>query len=91
MSRLTLGSRSACTLPCKWTFLAHEQPGWQTDFLQTVGLEDLLAKGALPAEAGPIGTDLGPLLPNAAAELGLTVRCRVGQGLIDAHAGALAA
>ena len=26
-------ARSECTLTCKWTYLAHEQEGWQADFL----------------------------------------------------------
>ncbi|MBK1662964.1 ribulokinase [Rhodospirillum rubrum] len=83
--------RSQCTLTCKWTYLAHEPTGWQGDFLETVGLGDLLARGALPERATPIGQDLGFLTEAAAAALGLTTRCRVGAGLIDAHAGALGA
>ncbi len=82
-------ARSQCTLTCKWTYLAHEAHSWQRDFLDTVGLGDMPGKGALPERASPIGTDLGPLTPAAAALLGLTPRCRVGVGLIDAHAGAL--
>ncbi|NIA68342.1 FGGY-family carbohydrate kinase [Pelagibius litoralis] len=81
--------RSQCTLACKWTYLGHEAPGWQQDFFQQIGLPDLLARGQLPAQASPIGTDLGPLTPEAAAALGLTTACRVAAGLIDAHAGAL--
>ena len=81
-------ARSHCTLTCKWTWIGGAG-GWQHDFLASVGLEDLLDRGGLPVEASPIGTDLGPLTPSAAAELGLTTRCRVGVGLIDAHAGAL--
>src|SRR5690606_3100716 len=74
---------------CKWTYLAHESPSWQRDFLETVGIADMLERGNLPETASPIGSDLGPLTPAAAAVLGLTPRCRVGVGLIDAHAGAL--
>lgn len=82
-------ARSACTVTCKWTYLAHEEPGWQRDFLAAMGVEDLTERGALPGTASAIGTDLGPLLPEAAQALGLTTGCRVGAGLIDAHAGAL--
>jgi len=82
-------ARSQCTLTCKWTYLAHESPSWQPDFLAKVGLSDMLERGNLPEHASPIGTDLGPLTPAAAAVLGLTPRCRVGVGLIDAHAGTL--
>lgn len=82
-------ARSACTLTCKWTYLGHKTPGWQTSFLQQAGLDDLIARGSLPAQANPIGTDLGPLTEQAAADLGLSQTCRVATGLIDAHAGAI--
>ena len=82
-------TRSQCTLTCKWTWVGQDG-GWQPDFLATVGLADMLERGALPEQASPVGSDLGPLTETAAAELGLTPRCRVGAGLIDAHAGALA-
>ena len=82
-------ARSQCTLTCKWTYLGHEEPGWQRDFLAAMGLEDMLERGGLPERAVPIGSDLGPLTAAAAADLGLTTGCRVGAGLIDAHAGAL--
>src|SRR5690606_6753437 len=36
-----------------------------------------------------VGSDLGPLTEQAARELGLTTRCRVAAGMIDAYAGAL--
>ncbi|MET3924336.1 FGGY-family pentulose kinase [Devosia sp. 2618] len=81
-------ARSQSTLTCKWTYLAHSD-GWQHDFLARVGLEDLMQKAALPERASEIGTDLGALSTEAAAELGLTTSCHVGVGLIDAHAGAL--
>jgi FGGY-family pentulose kinase len=81
--------RSACTLTCKWTYLAHEDPGWRDDFLRAVGLGDLRERGRLPERASPIGKPVGPLTPEAAEQLGLTTGCTVGIGLIDAHAGAL--
>lgn len=81
--------RSQSTLTCKWTYLAHDSQPWRQDFLETLGLDDLLGKAALPAAASPVGHDLGPLTTAAAAALGLTTECRVGAGLIDAHAGAL--
>ncbi len=82
-------ARSQCTLTCKWTYLAHERPSWQADFFDAVGIPDMVERGHLPETASAIGTDLGPLTPQAAEELGLTTACRVGAGLIDAHAGAL--
>lgn len=82
-------SRSQCTLTCKWTYLAHEVPGWRRDFLDTVGMGDLLERSGLPESASPVGRSLGPLTAVAAASLGLTQACQVGVGLIDAHAGAL--
>jgi FGGY-family pentulose kinase/HAD superfamily hydrolase (TIGR01509 family) len=84
-------ARSACTLTCKWTYLAHEGQGWQPDFLASVGLDDLLERAGLPERASPISQALGPLSAAAAIKLGLTRRCAVGVGLIDAHAGALGA
>jgi len=83
--------RSCCTVTCKWTYLAHEHPGWKTDFLKAMGLGDLLERAALPDVASPVGGLLGTLTAAAAADLGLTTACSVGAGLIDAHAGALAA
>jgi FGGY-family pentulose kinase len=82
-------ARSCCTVTCKWTYLAHEEPGWQDDFLTTVGLPDLRERTAVPARASAIGTPLGKLTADAAADLALTTSCTVGCGLIDAHAGAL--
>ena len=82
-------ARSQSTLTCKWTYLGHTQAGWQTDFLDRVGLHDLVEKAALPAAASPVGANLGSLTQSAADDLGLTIACQVGAGLIDAHAGAL--
>lgn len=82
-------ARSQCTLTSKWTYLAHEEPAWQGNFLAHMGLGDLIERAALPLRATPVGADLGPLTPEAAAALGLTTATRVAVGLIDAHAGAL--
>jgi FGGY-family pentulose kinase len=82
-------ARSCCTVTCKWTYLAHQQPGWQDDFLAAIGLPDLRERTAAPARASAIGARLGKLTPDAAADLALTTSCTVGCGLIDAHAGAL--
>jgi FGGY-family pentulose kinase len=82
-------ARSQSTLTCKWTYLAHKPTCWQPDFLAQVGLADLLDKAALPTQASPVGANLGGLTAQAANDLGLTIACQVGAGLIDAHAGAL--
>ena len=82
-------ARSQCTLTCKWTYLAHEKTGWQQDFFEAVGLDDMLERGQLPGRASPVGTDLGPLTARSAQDLGLTEDCRVATGVIDAYAGAL--
>jgi len=82
-------ARSQCTLACKWTYLAHEEPGWRGDFFEAVGIPDVLERGGLPERASPVGADLGALTAEAAEALGLTTACRVGAGLIDAFAGAV--
>ena len=81
--------RSHCALACKWTFGAGGEAGWNTGFLDAVGLSDLLARGGLPERTRPVGSDLGPPTPQAAEALGLTTECRVAAGMIDAYAGAL--
>jgi len=81
---------SACTITCKWTYLNHEAQGWQSDLLQAVGLADLPERAQLPQRPFAIGSVAGNLSASAAADLGLTVQCVVGVGLIDAHAGGLA-
>src|SRR5206468_6143099 len=80
---------SACTITCKWTYLNHEEPGWQADLLDAIGLSDLRARAQLPPRPFPIGSVAGKLTAAAAKELGLTEQCVVGVGLIDAHAGGL--
>ncbi|RTL93414.1 MAG: ribulokinase [Hyphomicrobiales bacterium] len=82
-------ARSQCTLTAKWTYLAHEEKSWRRDFFELVGLGDLFEHASLPEKASPVGADIGSLTAAAAAELGLTEKCRVGAGVIDAYAGAL--
>ncbi len=82
--------RSACTLTCKWGYLPQDNPSWDADFLAAIDLTDLQARTAVPDRAVEIGTDLGPLTAQAAADLGLPTSVRVAAGMIDAHAGALA-
>lgn len=84
-------ARSRCTLTAKWNYLAHKEQGWRQDFLQQIGLEDLLARGHLPEETTPVGESVGKLTPQAAEALGLTTDCHVSAGMIDAYAGALGA
>ncbi|MDO9414979.1 FGGY-family carbohydrate kinase [Pararhizobium sp.] len=81
--------RSRCTLTAKWNFLAHEKSGWQDGFLNAIGLTDLRERGGLPETTSPVGTSVGHLTAEAAADLGLDTGCQVGTGLIDAYAGAL--
>ncbi len=83
-------ARGRCALASKWGWREPPQ-GWPRDFLAAVGLEDMIDRAGLPETAAPVGADLGPLSAEAAADLGLTPRCRVASGMIDAHAGALGA
>jgi FGGY-family pentulose kinase len=80
---------SACTLTCKWTYLNHENPGWQADFLAKIGLDGVWEKLRIPAKAAQLGDRAGSLSAEAAAELGLEPGIAVAVGLIDAHAGGL--
>jgi D-ribulokinase len=84
-------ARSACTVTCKWTYLAHERR-WSRDFFESVGLGALAEAGfarvgAKVVEPGvALGEGLGVA---AAAAMGLRPGVPVGAGMIDAHAGAL--
>ena len=84
-------SRSACTVACKWTYLAHERR-WDEAYFDAIGLGDLATEGF--ARIGPRIVDPGTPLANglsseAAAAMGLVAGTPVGAGLIDAHAGGL--
>ena len=82
-------ARSACTVTCKWNFLAHEQR-WSDSYFERVGLGDFVSEGyaRIGTEIVVPGTPLGRGLTGAAAsELGLREGTPVGASLIDAHAG----
>jgi L-ribulokinase len=81
--------RSRCTLTAKWNYVAHEKPAWKADFLNMIGLGDLLVRATLPEETVPAGGVIGHLSDRAADDLGLDTGCMVAAGLIDAYAGAL--
>ncbi len=82
-------ARSACTVTCKWTYLAHEER-WDETYFRLIGLGDLADDGfaRIGTEIVPGAEPLGNgLTAQAAAELGLDPGTPVGAGLIDAHAG----
>ena len=64
-------------------------PAWSEDFFSQIGLAELLEKAGLPDAATPVASRLGALTPRAAEALGLTTRCIVSAGLIDAYGGAI--
>ena len=84
-------TRSACTVTCKWTYLAHEDR-WDASFFEQIGLGALAQaefKHIGQTIAAP-GTSLAHgLTKTAAAQMGLIAGIPVGAGLIDAHAGGI--
>lgn len=84
-------ARSACTVTCKWTYLAHENR-WDEAYFRAIGLGALAEEGfaRIGTEVVSPGAALGGGLTEAAArELGLKVGTTVAAALIDAHAGGL--
>lgn len=84
--------RSACTVTCKWTYVASEG-GWSESYFRAIGLGDLADENfrRIGARVVEPGTALGHgLTPEAAEALGLQPGTAVAAGLIDAHAGGLA-
>ena len=82
-------TRSACTVTCKWTYLAHEDR-WDNSYFEQIGLEELANEGfaRIGQKIVAPGTALANGLTAAAAQaLGLTPGTPVGAALIDAHAG----
>ncbi len=89
-------TRSLCSMTCKWTYLAHEasagRPGWQADFLEAAGLEELAREKYIRVgqDVRPMGEAIGKgLSEKAAQELGLAAGTKVGASIIDAHAGGI--
>ncbi|KGJ08402.1 FGGY-family carbohydrate kinase [Paracoccus sphaerophysae] len=83
--------RSACTVTCKWTYLAHEGR-WDAGYFRAIGLGVLADEGfrRIGARIVSPGTALAAgLTAEAAGQLGLPAGTPVGAGLIDAHAGGL--
>lgn len=81
--------RSACTVTCKWTYLAHEDR-WDAQYFNAIGLGDLAEQGFRRIGKSVVhpGTALGSGLTQGAAEaMGLRAGTAVAAGLIDAHAG----
>ena len=83
-------ARSQCTLTCKWTYLAHETPGWQPDFLARHRPPRPPRPRRPPRRRQPHRHRPRPAdARRPPRDLGLTPATRVAAGLIDAHAGAL--
>lgn len=85
-------ARSACTVTCKWTYLAHEKR-WDPSYFRAIGLGVLADEGfrRIGTEVVEPGHRIGSgLATKAAGELGLAPGTPVAAGLIDAHAGGLA-
>ncbi len=81
--------RSACTVTCKWTYLAHEDR-WDADYFNAIGLGDLAEQGFRRIGQNVVhpGTALGAGLTDESAKaMGLRPGTAVAAGLIDAHAG----
>ncbi len=75
-------ARSACTVTCKWTYLAHESR-WDADYFRAIGLGDLADDGfaRIGAEVVHPGTALGQgLTAEAAAAMGLRPGTAVARG-----------
>lgn len=85
-------TRSACTVTCKWTYLAHEER-WDDSYFHQIGLPELAAEdyARIGQKIAAPGTALANgLTERAARELGLAPGTPVGAALIDAHAGGVA-
>src|SRR5215831_7607011 len=50
-----------CTTVCKWTYMGHEEHGWDVGFFSTIGLGDLVDDGfaRIGAKVRPMGERVG--------------------------------
>jgi FGGY-family pentulose kinase len=83
-------TRSICTMTAKWNYLSHTEEGWTREFLDHAGLADLGTRAGITDIPAQVGTCVGVLTASAAQSLGLTTRCKVAAGMVDAFAGQLA-
>lgn len=81
-------ARSLCTVVCKWTY-DGSGARWDRDFFNAIGLSDIFLHDRVVDDIRPMGSHVGNLTPEAASDLGLSVSCAVGIGIIDAHSGGL--
>jgi len=85
MHRLTgkLTASISTTSP-RW-YYDRPNGGWPTSFYESFGLEDVLEK--FPKEVLDLGIHVGPLLPEAARDMGIASGIPVGEGGSDAFVG----
>ena len=82
--------RSHSSMASKWGYGPQAPGARPDDFYAKIGLSDLTIKAGLPERSHPIQHAVGALSEAAAKALGLTTRCIVAPGLVDAYAGAAA-
>ena len=81
-------ARSLCTTVCKWLYDSRKR-GWDRSFFKTIGLSELLSRGAIGTQVLPMGSYAGVLTAQAAHDLDLSPATKVAVGIIDAHAGGI--
>ncbi len=81
--------RSLCSVVAKWPY--EEDAGWFGDYLDAIGLSDLLDRVDADLPVCTPGAVAGRLAPAVARSMGLATGIPVAIGLVDAFAGALGA
>lgn len=79
-----VGNLNNCA--CRWYYDAYNG-GFPKSLYEKIGLLDVLDK--FPQEIVPVGTNMGTISPEAAAQLGLSEKTIVGMGGVDAFIGML--
>ena len=85
-------TRSLCSTVCKWTYLGHEEQGWDAGYFEAIGLGDLVEEGfeRIGTDICPMGEAVGSgLSQQAAEEMQLAAGTPVSVSIIDAHAGGI--